>query len=198
MAAEERVESARERILATAIEFIEREGTAKATTRAIAAMAGVNVAAINYYFGSKDALIKAVLSQTFGHAMEDLQAFLEAEPWEPRSCLLSIATYLIEGAEKFPRITMANLFDSKGRPFESVAKGFGILVDRLAERLCAHFAVELEDRRRDQVLAFLSATVLPILVPVAPNRLAASETRNRYLATIVEGLLSGFGAALPL
>ena len=194
MADEERGEGAKERILATAIELIEREGTAKATTRAIATAAGVNVAAINYYFRSKDALVEAALAVSWNHAMEDILAFIGEDPWDPRSALLSIASFLYEGAIHYPRITRANLFDSNGRPLEPVARGLGILVDRLTERLAGFFGIRVEEGKRDAVLAFLSSIVFPILVPFSPNRLESSEARARYLGSIVETLLDGFNA----
>lgn len=51
----------REQILDVALDCIQREGLASLTTRLIAERAGVNVAAVNYHFGSKEALINEVL-----------------------------------------------------------------------------------------------------------------------------------------
>jgi AcrR family transcriptional regulator len=51
----------RERIVAAAIELISREGLAAASTRAVAAEAGVSVSTLHYAFGGKEALIDAVL-----------------------------------------------------------------------------------------------------------------------------------------
>lgn len=51
----------RERLLAAAGTLIAQEGTAAATSRAISARAGENLAAITYYFGSKDELVSEAL-----------------------------------------------------------------------------------------------------------------------------------------
>jgi AcrR family transcriptional regulator len=51
-------ERARTRILDTAEALFADEGPAAVTLRSIAAAAGVNVAAVNYYFGSKDKLFE--------------------------------------------------------------------------------------------------------------------------------------------
>jgi AcrR family transcriptional regulator len=51
----------RERILEATIELISREGLAAASTRAVAAEAGVSVSTLHYAFGSKEALMDAVL-----------------------------------------------------------------------------------------------------------------------------------------
>jgi len=51
----------KESILNTTIELIKTEGLEKVTLRKIAALADVNLALINYYFGSKDKLINEAL-----------------------------------------------------------------------------------------------------------------------------------------
>src|SRR5690606_17208082 len=48
--------STRARILAAAERLFSHQGLEKATIRGIAAEAGVNIAAVNYHFGSKEAL----------------------------------------------------------------------------------------------------------------------------------------------
>jgi AcrR family transcriptional regulator len=50
-------------ILAAAIRVLAREGIAQATTRRLAAEAGINQATLLYYVGSKDALLLAVLRE---------------------------------------------------------------------------------------------------------------------------------------
>lgn len=56
---------ARQRILDAALEIFSDEGFAGTTTREIAARAGVNLGLIKYYFGSKDALWRAVVDGVF-------------------------------------------------------------------------------------------------------------------------------------
>jgi AcrR family transcriptional regulator len=56
--------AARRRLVAAAAGLIAESGPAAATSRAIAGRAGENLAAITYYFGSKDALVvEALLGQ---------------------------------------------------------------------------------------------------------------------------------------
>jgi TetR/AcrR family transcriptional regulator, regulator of cefoperazone and chloramphenicol sensitivity len=52
---------AREQLIASATRIFAAKGYAAATTREICDAAGVNVAAIHYYFGDKEALYRAVL-----------------------------------------------------------------------------------------------------------------------------------------
>ena len=49
------------KIIEAAIACIEKYGYGETTVRKIAAQADVNVAAVNYYFGSKDELINRAL-----------------------------------------------------------------------------------------------------------------------------------------
>ena len=51
----------REQIMEVTLAFIQHEGLSALTIRTIAERAGVNVAAINYHFGSKEALINEVM-----------------------------------------------------------------------------------------------------------------------------------------
>ncbi len=56
-------EERRTQIIEAALRVLLREGIAEATTRKITAEAGVNGATLNYYFGSKDNLLMAILEK---------------------------------------------------------------------------------------------------------------------------------------
>jgi AcrR family transcriptional regulator len=66
----------RQRIVLAAIDLLNREGLEAITTRRISEAAGVNVAAVNYYFGTKDNLVKQTLSLTLSHAAEDWETVM--------------------------------------------------------------------------------------------------------------------------
>lgn len=84
-------ETLRDRILAAALDTIEREGPAEATTRARYAAAEVYVAAINYCFRTKEALLDADFSASWEHAPVHIRDFLSGDPWDARSGLRSLA-----------------------------------------------------------------------------------------------------------
>lgn len=66
----QRGEDTRRRILETAIEVFAIEGYEGASTRTLAERAGVNLPAIQYYFGSKEGLYRAVIEHIVHHMHE--------------------------------------------------------------------------------------------------------------------------------
>lgn len=59
-------EATREKILACAEVLFMEQGFSATTLRAITSLARVNLAAVNYHFGSKDGLVREVLSRRLG------------------------------------------------------------------------------------------------------------------------------------
>jgi len=73
---------ARERILAAAERLFAHKGVEKTSTREITAEAGVNVASVNYYFRSKDALAEEIFVRLAERAtsmrLGDLSGYMQA------------------------------------------------------------------------------------------------------------------------
>jgi TetR/AcrR family transcriptional regulator, regulator of cefoperazone and chloramphenicol sensitivity len=63
---------ARRHLLMTALRLFSEKGFAKTSTRAIAEAAGVNIAAISYYFGDKAGLYRAVFVEPMGCPAEQI------------------------------------------------------------------------------------------------------------------------------
>ncbi len=66
-----------QRILDTAVELFAEKGFEHASVRDITQAAGVNLAAINYHFGSRDALIHAVAERYLTPLCQDLERQLD-------------------------------------------------------------------------------------------------------------------------
>lgn len=67
---------ARRQLLMTALRLFSEKGFAKTSTRAIAEAAGVNIAAISYYFGDKAGLYRAMFDEPMGGSpAEDIALF---------------------------------------------------------------------------------------------------------------------------
>lgn len=77
--ARERDVPTRERMLDVALEAFSELGYDGASTRAIAARAGVNQGMIPYYFGSKEALWREAVDRVFAELRAELDAVLDDE-----------------------------------------------------------------------------------------------------------------------
>lgn len=95
--------STRDRILRTAERLFADSGIAATSLRAITAAAGVNLAAVNYHFGSKDALVEAVyrrhlepLNAARLARLKDLQEAAGARPLPVETIVRSFVEPLVE------------------------------------------------------------------------------------------------------
>ena len=90
------VEETRGKILAAARELFERNGTRGTTTREVAERAGVNEATLFRHFGSKRALLDAMLEQACG--VEEFRSILASLPGDDLATDLRILAYeIVEG-----------------------------------------------------------------------------------------------------
>ena len=115
--------STRDRILGAAVAVIEREGADRATVRAIAAEAGVNVAAINYHYRSKEELMEAAVVSTWNHAVEDMRKFLAVGPGAIREGVEALVLYALRGGRWFPKVPRAHLLGAGEGPYPAVMEG---------------------------------------------------------------------------
>jgi len=104
--------AAEKRIVEAAITCIEREGLHHVTIRGIAHEAGVNSAAISYYFRSKEKLVEKALQTTLANAFGDSEMLLADDSADLRDVLRSVLGELCEGARRFPGLVRAHLYDT--------------------------------------------------------------------------------------
>src|SRR5919199_6351467 len=71
-------DTTRERVLDAAERLFAEHGYQATTLRMVTAEAGANIAAVNYYFGSKQALLAAVVHRVIGPVAEERRRRLEA------------------------------------------------------------------------------------------------------------------------
>lgn len=95
------------RIIQAAIECIERFGLQDATNRRIAEIAEVNVAAINYYFRSKQNLIDQCMNITLDNAF-DWEDLLPLPGDTPQEWCVEILVDLTKGSLNYPGLTRAH------------------------------------------------------------------------------------------
>jgi len=103
----------KQKIIITAIKCIEKEGIHSATIRKIADMAGVNVAAINYHFGSKEQLFKIVMKATLNESfVQNINDYEDMWQSDTKKALRFFLEDTLEGAINYPNITKAHLADT--------------------------------------------------------------------------------------
>ncbi len=94
-------------IIIATINCISDDGIAGATVRNITSRAGVNTAAINYYFGSRENLIEAALKETLRNAFDtdDIPRSLEDDY---RTVFSATLSHWYDGVVQYPGITRAH------------------------------------------------------------------------------------------
>ena len=79
----------KEKIIEAALEIIAREGFQNVTIRKIATTAGVNIAAVNYHFGSKE----KVLNEALEHVMIQMKKIFNYLKGEENSPAVRLETF---------------------------------------------------------------------------------------------------------
>ncbi|NOY08076.1 MAG: TetR/AcrR family transcriptional regulator [Spirochaetes bacterium] len=105
-------ESVKKKILLATINFIERKGIESVTTRNVAGEAGVNIAAINYYFGTKELLLKETFKITLDHFSRDLETIMSYKDLNVFSLLKVFLIFILQGSLQYPNIMKILLFDN--------------------------------------------------------------------------------------
>ncbi len=187
-------EKIREEIIAATIECIEEEGVHNVTVRKIAQKAGVNSAAVNYYFGSKENLIKATLEATFEEGfVNNLQNYEELWEKDPKKALYGFFGETMQSMVEYQELTKAHFFEVLNREQhtpESMEKLNGFLANfySLLESILPAGTVK---EKKYLVIQIMSAVFLPGLFPdlfrdFLEGDFSQKETRDKYIKTIVE------------
>lgn len=186
-------EEIRSAIILATIECIEEDGIHNVTVRKIAQKAGVNFAAINYYFGSKENLIKAAMD----HAIEEgfvnnLQDYKDLWGKDAQKALFSFFCDTMEGMIKYRELTKTHLTEivSSGSHSESMLRMNRFLdsIFGLVEGLLPETTVM---EKKFHLIQIISAVFLPGLFPdifgdFVKGDLADAKVQRKYIKTLVE------------
>lgn len=194
------VDGTKERIVVAALAEIDRVGVANVTVRGITGAAGVNTAAVNYHFGSKDRLLAEVLdgagARGLWGTLAELEALIEDNRGDVRSGLEEYLSEFLPDLLRHPRRLAARFhapltaqaYDTpRVRELTEYLEGFLELV-RPALR------AEGSDAQRLAVTqlwaALLGVGLLPRLFEgfTGPHALEA-EGLDRWVATLLDGFL---------
>jgi AcrR family transcriptional regulator len=101
----------REHIMTATVACIEKYGIQGLTIRNIAEQANLNSAAINYYFGSKQELLKATFEFTWGNAIEDWDEIVNRKDTDTYTVLFDFFMFTIEGVYRYPNLSKAYFYE---------------------------------------------------------------------------------------
>jgi AcrR family transcriptional regulator len=174
---------AADRIVRTTLRAIERDGLDALTVRRIARDAGVNIAAINYYFRSKDDLVTLVLERAADRSLSDpLIDFdrLVAEGKDARVALAAAVERVLETAVEFPRTAMAQLHgpvvlqDYR----RDIVVRTNALLDRFFARLRKRLVGRSDAQKRATLAQLWSVVTMTSLAPMLLRPFARIDLRD--------------------
>lgn len=159
--------STRERIIVTTIRLIERDGVHGLTTRTISREANVNIAAINYYFNSKQNLIQESLQFALNHMLSDTSDIIsQEEKADPESLLRKVMLYFLEGSVRYPGIVKAMLHEPiNNNNYDGVIMQQILqFINRLISQT-DRFSKGDHDAVKAKLLQIISVSLMPALMP---------------------------------
>jgi AcrR family transcriptional regulator len=183
------------KIIEAAIDCIEQFGLKGATNRRIAEKAGVNLAAINYYFRSKENLIARVMETTLHNAFdwEDVQA-LPGDTAKERC--IAVFEDLIEGGCNYPGISRAHFYEliADGNYDSQIVKRYTVFMKKLSEDLYQRGTNLSQEQLNLACSQIASACFMAILAPKLNEdsmgiNFFNPETRLQFITSLVEKLL---------
>jgi AcrR family transcriptional regulator len=197
------------RILDAAEELFMQHGFEGASMRMLTAKAGVNLAAINYHFGSKDALIEAVFRRRLDPMnveriaqLDRLEQDAAGAPLGAEAIIrafIGASLRMIEDARGGGR----NFIRLLGRAYTEPAKPIRALIGQMyaptMERFKAAFVKALPDLPKDELvwrMHFMFGTLAYTLAATDTVQLiAGAKPEDRYDARLLEDRLTAFMAA---
>src|SRR5512134_2096618 len=200
------------RILDAAEELFMQHGFEGASMRMLTAKAGVNLAAINYHFGSKDALIEAVFRRRLdvmnAERIERLEQEAAGAPLTAEAIIrafIGASLRMIEDARGGGR----NFIRLLGRAYTEPAKPIRALIGQMyapaMERFKAAFVRALPELPKDELvwrMHFMFGTLAYTLAATDTVQLiAGAKPEDRYDARLLEDRLTAFmnaGLLAPL
>lgn len=188
-------DSGEEKIIDATIECLEKYGVQGTTIRKIADFAGMNSAAINYYFRSKEILIQRAMERTLANAFDwkDIAALPGSTPQE--HCA-AIFINLVEGGINYPGLTRAHFYDllSSGNYNTLVVKRMNEFMLNLYKNLQER-GLQIEQHRLEMACMQITASVFMMIL--SPKLFQSSfgldmtnpAQRENFITSLVDQLL---------
>ena len=141
---------ARARLLHTALRLFAEKGFANTSTRELATAAGVNIAAISYYFGDKAGLYRAAYTEPMGNSCAEVLVF-DPSQITLEAALRTMLTQFVEPLKQGDlvqlcmRLHFREMLEPTGLWAEEIDNGIRPAHSALVHALCLHLQLPLAD-----------------------------------------------------
>jgi TetR/AcrR family transcriptional regulator, regulator of cefoperazone and chloramphenicol sensitivity len=194
-------EDPRSRLLHAGLRLFANQGFSKTSTRELAEAAGVNVAAISYYFGDKAGLYRATFLEPMGAPEEDLARFIGPELSLAQALRGFFAGFLEplrhgDTARLCMKLHFREMLESTGLWETGVNEGIKPMHDGIVAVLCRHFGLAQADdelRRLAVCLAGLGVHMhvgRDITEQLVPGLTSAPDAIDRWADTLLQAGLA--------
>jgi AcrR family transcriptional regulator len=160
--AEREPDPARARLLRAGLRLFAQQGFAATTTRELAQAAGVNVAAISYYFGDKAGLYRAVFFEPLGEIAADIAASSSA-PLALDDALRAFYAGFVdplalgEDGRLCVKLRMREMIEPTGLWDQEVNHGIRPMHEAMLAVLCRHLGLAAPDDDLHRLVICLAA-----------------------------------------
>lgn len=190
-------DTTKEKILHATLKIIGKEGFQSITIKKIADLAGVNIAAVNYHFGSKANVIKEAMKVLNKRLLKSFDV-LEDETIPPSDRLRNFLLSYTESAMEYPDVFRNFIYSAIKNEVENEdyveflrTEGVGKLKKVLKEAGAAQENKQLSMK----MMQMICSLELPILLGKYAEQLAGLdygnfEVRSQYIDIILRSLLS--------
>ncbi len=185
----------REHILDRTIYLMGKQGTTDVSVRAIAREAGVNVAAVNYYFSSKEQML-AQMAERFLRGFKDVMRLIDTPDLSPEERLCRWAAEVMRFLSEYPGILGLMERQVAAEPLDPFGTALRSALQNAVRRLKANLK-EIVGGRDEQRLSFKLTLLISALAgpfPRHPERMPdgrgfrAPAQRARFLDLLLEHL----------
>ncbi len=192
---EDKITATEQKIIDAAVLCIEKYGVQGTTNRKIAEMAGVNNAAINYYFRSKDVLVQRVMEVTLNNAF-DWEDFSKLPYGNPKQRCYVVFNDLVKGGCEYPGVTRAHFYEmfATGNTGIPGVQRYNEFIEKLACELEELGSELSHDELRLALMQIGAAVMMMIQAPDIYQSKFGLDVRNeadrqKYLSRLVDRLL---------
>lgn len=186
----------RQRLLLAALALFAEKGFAKTATREIAQAAGVNIAAISYYFGDKAGLYRAVFTEPLGDPRDDIALYDQPHFTLTESLqgfLGSFAEPLKQGelVQQCTRLHFREMLEPTGLWAEQIDTGIKPAHAALTAVLCRHLGLKQADDDLHRLAFSIVGLALQLFISrdvvqaIRPSLTASPRAIDRYVARLV-------------